>query len=184
MDDKLKLNIIIIIKKEQLKIMDILEDDYPQNNQYLNYEDELSQADNDTKELIKQIEKKSKYFTKIAKSEDELLNLFKDFFKEINPYMDKITMQYKNFKKDKISNSKIFQHHITILIIQDILNDYINFLVKLESSVLGLYNKKVVFKIDVKEEIDIIEFVQKETNQSIFMPLLLSFGAGYFVANI
>lgn len=184
MDDKLKLNILTIIKKEQLQIMDILEDNYSRRNKYLDYEDELSQADSDTKELVEQIEEKSQYFTKVVNSEDEMLNLFKDFFEEINPYINKIATKYKNYKKDEASDSKIFQHHITVLIVQDILNDYINFLAKLEGAILGLYDKQVVLNINVNEQIEIIEFVQKNTNQSIFMPLLLSFGAGYFMGDI
>jgi len=183
MNDKLQLNIMTIIKKEQLKILDILEHSYSQSNKYLDYEDELLHADNDTKELIKQIKKKSHYFTKVVNSEEAMLNLFKDFFEEINPYIDKITTKYISYKKDEISERKIFQHHITVLIIQDILNDYINFLVKLEAAILGLYDKQIDLNINVDEQIEIIDFVQQNTNQSIFMPLLLSFGAGYFLGD-
>ncbi|MDQ7044584.1 MAG: hypothetical protein Q9M32_01530 [Sulfurimonas sp.] len=184
MTPNLKLNIITTIKKEQLKIIDILENRYASKSNFIDYEDELNQADSDVKELLEQIEEKSHYFTKVVNSEDEMLNLFKDFFEKINPYINKITIKYKNYKKDEVAESKIFQHHITVLIIQDILNHYINFLVKLESAILGLYDKQVVLNINVNEQIEIIEFVQNNTNQSIFMPLLLSFGAGYLVGDL
>ncbi len=184
MDDKLKLNVLTIIKKAQLKIIDTLEDDYSKTSKYLDYEDGLSQVDSDTRELVEQIEEKSHYFTIVVDSEDEMLNLFKDFFEEINPYINKITTKYKNYKKDEASDFEIFQHHMTVLVVQDILNDYINFLVKLEGAILGLYDKQVVLNIKVNEQIEIIEFVQKNTDQSIFMPLLLSFGAGYLFGDV
>lgn len=184
MTPNLKLNIITTIKKEQLKIIDILEDNYTPKNNFIDYEEELNQVDADTKELIILIRDKAQYFIKVVNSEDEMLNLFKDFFDKINPYINKITIKYKNYKKDDVSDSKIFQHHITVLIIQDILNNYIHFLMKLEGAILGLYDKQVVLNINVKEHIEIIEFVQTNTNQSIFMPLLLSFGAGYFIGDM
>jgi len=185
MTPKLIVEIITIIKKEQLEIVNILEDNsYLQNNRYLDYEDELLQADNDIKELIEQIKKKSHYFNQTVKSEDAMLTLFKDFFKEINPYTNKIIDKYKNYKKDAVCESKIFQYNITVLIIQNILNDYINFLIKLESAILGLNDKQVVLNININEQIEIIKFIQTNTNQSIFMPLLLSFGAGYLLGDV
>lgn len=55
MTPNLKLNITTTIKKEQLKIIDILENRYASKSNFINYEDELNQADSDTKDLVKKL---------------------------------------------------------------------------------------------------------------------------------
>ncbi|MBL0709036.1 MAG: hypothetical protein JJW00_08315 [Sulfurimonas sp.] len=183
MDDELKLNIITIIKKEQLNVVEILGDSYTARSRYLDYESELSQADKDTKIVIRKIEKMSHHFSKTVDTKEEMLKLFTDFFQEINPHMEKIKQKYRDFKRDKPTQNSLFPNHISILIIQKILQDYISFLIKLEGGVLGIYDKEVIYMVDVEEQIEIIDFVQNNTNQSIFMPLLLSFGIGYLVGS-
>lgn len=184
MRDNLKLNIITTIKEEQLKIIDVLEDIYTPKSNFIDYEDELNQLDVNTEELVKLIEEKAHYFTKVVSSEDEMLNLFDKFFYEINPIVAKITSHYILYKKSDLSEIETIAHNASLLITKNILNDYLNFLIKLEGAILGLYSKNVILKIDVKEQIEIIQYFQTNENKSMFMPLLLSFGAGYLVGDM
>ncbi len=184
MTTNLKLNIITSIKKEQLKIIDILENNYTKKPNSIDYEDELNQVDEITKGLITLVEKKSKYFIQLVSSEDEMLKLFDRFFNEINPIIDEIMSHYIHYKASTSSEMRSLAHNTSLLIVQNILNDYLNFLIKFEGAILGLYEKSVILKIDVKEEIEIIQYFQKNENQSIFMPLLLSFGVGYLVGDM
>lgn len=185
MDDKLILNILKTIKKEQLKIIDILEDNYVIKANFIDYEDGLSCVDDVTKELVKQIEKKANYFTKVVNSEDEMLKLFDKFFSEINPILNQLIKQYKLYKTtSKTTDDNIFAKNISLLIIDAILNDYINFLVKLEGAILGLDSKNVILNIDAKEHIELIEVYQENSSHSIFTSVLLSLGAGYLIGNM
>ncbi|WP_457748672.1 hypothetical protein [Sulfurimonas sp.] len=184
MTTKLKLNIITTIKKEQLKIIDILENDYTQKSYSIDYEDELNAVDTETKELIALIEKKSKYFTQELKSEDEVLKLFDKFFTEINPIIERIISHYLFYKKSVVSDTERVPHNTSLLIVQNICNDYLHFLIKLEAAVLELNCKNVILKIDAKEVIEIIQYFQEKEKQSIFMPMLLSFGVGYLVGDM
>ena len=183
-DNNLKLNIIKIIKKEQLKIITILEDNYTQKDNFIDYEDELLEADENTKKLVEQIEQKSQYFKKEVSSENEMLELFDRFFEDINPLIDNILTHYELYKSTNFEENSIVPHNISTLIILNILNDYINFLTKLEGAILGIYNKDVILKIDVDEHICIGEYFQANSNKSIFMPILASFGVGYLFGNL
>ena len=183
-DNNLKLNIIKIIKKEQLKIISILEDSYIQKCNFIDYEDKLLEADENTKKLVEQIEQKSQYFKKEVSSEDEMLELFDRFFEDINPLIDNILTHYKLYKSTNFQENYTVPHNVSVLIIINILNDYINFLTKMEGAILGLYNKDIILKIDVDEHICIGQYFQANSNKSIFMPILTSFGVGYLFGNL
>jgi hypothetical protein len=183
MDDRLLLEVLGITKLNKLTVISVIEKEYSKTHASVEYEKSFAEMELYSKTLTEQMEEKSHYFSRKFKSEKEMTDTFDKFFLEIHNDLEKIIKLFITFKSTYTSEVDLPAHMLITLTLKDVLTAYVFFLDKFEASLMGLTKDKVVLALNPAEQIELMLYLQENQKGSLFMPLLVVLGVGYFLVS-